>query len=82
MGRDGWTTPDERHKARDERIIAAIQQWEKIAAQPLANADEVRAAEKVVLDEMFALWPKRVFHFNGKRYRKISNRNERRIEVT
>ena len=79
MNESGWSTPDQRAKLRQERIIELIQSWEGLLACGTASAEHIRLVEKEILSSMF---PKRVFHFNGKRYRKIANQTHYRLEVT
>ena len=61
-----------------DRVIEAIERWEKLAAA-FARVDEIQEAKNAVLGAMF---PKRVFHHNGKTYRKISIEKQINLKVT
>jgi hypothetical protein len=80
LGRSaGWSTPEEREKVTKTNAIYMIEHWEEVRAFPSSTPDDIKKAGN---DAMSAIWPKKTFIHNGKKYTRISNSKRHELVVT
>jgi hypothetical protein len=80
LGRlSGWSTPQEREKVAKANAIYLIERWEEVRAFPYSPPDDIKKAANAA---MSAIWPKRTFIHNGKKYTRISNSKRQELVVT
>jgi hypothetical protein len=80
LGRSmGWSTPQEREKVIKANAIYLIDRWEEVRAFPYSSPDDIKKARN---DAMSAIWPKKTFTHNGKKYTRISNSKRHELVVT
>jgi hypothetical protein len=80
LGRlSGWSTPQEREKVAKANAIYLIERWEEVRAFPYSPPDDIKKAANAA---MSAIWPKRTFIHNGKKYTRISNSKRHELVVT
>jgi hypothetical protein len=80
LGRSmGWSTPAEREKVVKANAIYLIERWEEVRAFPYSSQDDIKKAGDAA---MSAIWPKRTFTHNGKKYTRISNSKRHELVVT
>jgi hypothetical protein len=80
LGRSmGWSTSQEREKVIKANAIYLIERWEEVRAFPYSSPDDIKKAANAA---MSAIWPKRTFIHNGKKYTRISNSKRHELVVT
>ena len=80
LGRSmGWTTAGELEKVVRANAIYMIERWEEVRAFPYSSPDDIKKAGNAA---MSAIWPKKVFTHNGKKYTRISNSKRHELVVT